>query len=105
MHVELVTALITSALLASVALALRPPSGRLVPALALVAAAVAALIDYRIIQLSSTKFRIDVILPAVLAVTGAISWSRSQARAAATAATVVTIVGLILLLTALRVLR
>ena len=105
MHVDLGTGLVASALIASVVLALRPGGGRLVPAIAFVAAAIAALIDYRVIQLSSTKFRIDVILPAVLAVTGAISWSRSSTRSSITSATVITVVGLILLLSALRVLR
>ena len=105
MHVDFHTALISSALLASIVLALRSEGRRIVPAIALVAAAIAALIDYRIIQLSSTKFRIDVILPAVLVLTGAISWSRTSNRAAVTAATVVTLVGAILLLSTLRVLR
>lgn len=105
MHVNFGTALVTSALVGSIVLTMKPAGGRLVPAIALVAAAIAALIDYRIIQLSSAKFRIDVILPAALAVTGGICWSRSSEKAATTAATVVTIAGLILLLTALRVLR
>ena len=105
MHVNSTTALITSALVGAVVLALKPPGGRLVPAIALVTAAVAALIDYRIIQLSLAKFRIDVIIPAVLVVTGGISWSRSSTKPTITASTVVAIVGLILLLSALRVLR
>jgi hypothetical protein len=105
MHVDFGTGLITSALIASVVLAMKPAGGRLVPAIGLVAASIAALIDYRIIQLSSTKFRIDVILPAVLAVTGGITWSRSSTKSTVTAATVLTIAGLILLLSALRVLR
>jgi len=104
MHVNSSTALITSALVGSVVLAMRPPGGRLVPTIALVTAAVAALIDYRIIQISAAKLRIDVIIPAVLAVTGGILWSRSSTKPAITAASVVTIVGLILLLSALRVL-
>jgi hypothetical protein len=105
MDFHLGTALITSALLASVILVMRPPSGRLVPAIGFAAAAIAALIDFRIIQLSSTKLRVDVVLPALLALTGAISWSRSSTRSAVTAATVMTIGGLILLLSALRMLR
>jgi hypothetical protein len=81
------------------------PGDRLVPGIALVAAAVAALIDFRVIQLSSTKFRIDVILPAILTLTGGISWSRSSTKSTITAGTIVTLVGLIMLLSALRVLR
>lgn len=105
MHLELGTALVTSALLAAAILTMRQAGGRLVPAIGLVAASIAALIDYRIIQLSSAKLRIDVILPAVLAVTGAICWSRSSTRSEVTAATALTAAGLILLLAALRVLR
>ena len=71
----------------------------------IVAAAIAALIDFRVIQLSSAKIRIDVILPAILALTGAICWSRSGEKSTTTAATVVTVAALILLLQALHVLR
>jgi len=104
MHVSSSTALITSALVGSAVLAMKPPGGRLVPTVALVAAAIAALIDYRIIQLSTAKLRVDVVIPAVLVVAGAILWSRSSTRPTITAASVVAIVGLILLLSALRVL-
>ena len=104
MHIDFGTGLVVSALLAAIVLAIGPGE-RIVPAIALVTASLAALIDFRIIQLSSTKFRIDVILPAILTLTGGICWSRAQAKSAVTAASVVTLVGLILLLTALRVLR
>jgi hypothetical protein len=105
MHIDFTTGLVSAALLASIVLALRPSGGRLIPAIALATAAIAALVDYRVIQLSSTKFRINVILPAVLTLTGAISWSRASEKSAVTAATVVAISGAILLLTALNVLR
>ena len=104
MHIDFGTGLIVSALLAAIVLVIKP-GDRLFPAIALVTAAVAALIDFRIIQLSSAKFRIDVILPAILTLTGAVCWSRSQAKSAITAATVITLVGLIMLTTALRLLR
>jgi uncharacterized membrane protein YjjP (DUF1212 family) len=104
MHIDFGTGLVVSALLASIVLAILP-GDRLVPAIALIASSIAALIDFRIIQLSSTKFRIDVILPAVMTLSGAICWSRSQTKSTITAATVVTIVGLIMLLTALRLVR
>lgn len=103
MHFSLSTALITSALIGAIVLTMRPPAGRLFPVLGLIAAAVAALIAYRVIQLSVAKFRIDVVIPAVLAVSGGVCWSRASTKPAITAATVVAIAGLILLLSALRV--
>lgn len=104
MNIDFSTALVVCALLASVMLALGG-GDRLVPALALVACALEALIVFRVIQLSSPKLRIDVILPAVLVVTGGICWSRSATKTAITASTVIAIVGLIQLLRAIQVLR
>jgi hypothetical protein len=104
MTVNFSTALITSALVGSIILAMRSEGGRLVPAIALVVAAIAALITYKVIQLSVAKFRIDVVFPAILTVAGGICWSRSSSKSAITAASVVTIAGLILLLSALKVL-
>jgi len=104
MHIDFGTGLVVSALIGAIVLAMKP-GDRLVPGIALVAAAIAALIDFRVIQLSSAKFRIDVILPAILTLTGGISWSRSSTKSTITAGTVVTLVGLIMLLSALRILR
>jgi hypothetical protein len=98
------TALVVCALIASVMLALGG-GDRLFPAIALVVCAIEALSVFRVIQLSSPKLRIDVILPAVLVVTGGICWSRAATKSAITGATVITIVGLIQLLLALHVLR
>lgn len=104
MNIGFHTGLVIAAAVAA-AILVAAPGNRLVPAIALALAALAVLIDFRVIQLSSTKFRIDVILPAALAVTGVISWPRAGTKAAVTSATVVTLVGVILALTALRVLR
>ena len=49
--------------------------------------------------------RIDVILAGLLAVAGAVCWSRSSSKGLTTAATLVTLVGLLQLLVGLRVLR
>jgi hypothetical protein len=104
MTIDFGTALVVCALIASVMLALH--SGpRLVPLIALVACALEALIAFRVIQLSSPKLRIDVVLPAVLAVTGVICWSRSASKSAITASTVIAIIGLVQLLLAIRVFR
>ena len=104
MTVNFDTALIVGALLASLTLVLGG-GDRLVPMIALVACAIEALITFHVIQLSLAKFRIDVILPALLVVTGGICWSRSATKSAITASTVVAIVGLIQLVLAIRVFR
>ena len=104
MTIDFGTALIVCALIASVILVLQGGE-RLVPLIALVACAIEALIVFHVIQLSSAKLRIDVILPAVLVVTGGISWSRAASKSAITASTVITLVGLIRLLHSLHVFR
>ena len=104
MMIDFNTALVACALLAAVLLVMGGGS-RLVPMIALVACALEALIAFHVIQLSTAKLRIDVILPAVLVVTGGLSWSRSSSKSAITASTVIAIVGLIQLLHALHVLR
>ncbi|HEX2692194.1 MAG TPA: hypothetical protein VHN14_36540 [Kofleriaceae bacterium] len=104
MTIDFATALVVCALIAALILVL-PGGERLVPMIALVACAIEALIVFRVIQLSSTKVRIDVILPAVLVVTGGICWSRSSIKSAITASTVIAMVGLIRLLLAIHVFR
>jgi hypothetical protein len=104
MNFDFSTALVVSALISAITLAL-DRGNRLVPAIALVACVVEALIAFRIIHLSVSTFRVDVILPAILVVTGAICWSRSSTKSAVTAATVLTLVGAVQLLLALRVLH
>ena len=98
---DFATALVVCALVSSVILALSG-GDRLVPAIAFVACAIEALMVFHLIQLSSAKFRIDVILPAILVITGGICWSRSSTKSTITAATVIAIVGLVQLLLALR---
>jgi len=104
MTIDFNTALIVCALLASIALVLGD-SNRLVPMIALVACAIEALIVFGVMHLALAKFRIDVILPAVLLVSGGICWSRSSSKSAITASTVIAIVGLIRLLHAIHVFR
>lgn len=104
MTVHFGTALAVCALLASLTLAFGG-GGRLLPAIALVACAIEVLIAFRIIQLSSSKVRVDVILPAILVLTGGICWSRSATKSTITGATVVTMVGLIQLFRAIHVLQ
>jgi hypothetical protein len=104
MTIDFGTALVVGALIGAVVLALNG-GDRLFPAIALVACALEALIAFRVIQLSSPKLRIDVILPAVLAVTGVICWSRSASKSAITASTVIAIVGVIQVVLASHVFR
>jgi len=104
MTIDFASAVVVCALIASLMLVLQGGQ-RLVPMIAFVACAIEVLIVFRVIQLSSAKFRIDVILAAILVVTGGICWSRSTAKSAITAATVITIIGLIQLLLAIHVLR
>ena len=104
MNLDFGTALIVCALVAALILALRG-GDRFIPAIALVACAIEALIAFHVIQLSSAKLRIDVILPAILVLTGAICWSRAATKSAITASTVVAIIGLIQLLLALHTFR
>lgn len=104
MSIDFGTALVVCALIASLTLTLSG-GDRFIPAIALVVCAIEALIAFRVIQLSSSKFRIDVILPAVLVVTGGICWSRSSTKSAITGSTAITLVGLIQLLLAIHVFR
>jgi hypothetical protein len=104
MTIDFGTALVVCALIASVVLALQG-GARLFPAIALVACAIEALIAFRVIQLSSPRLRIDVVLPAILVVAGAICWSRSASKSAITGSTVIAIIGVVQLLLAVRVFR
>jgi hypothetical protein len=102
MTVDFHTALVVCALIASVILVLNG-GARLVPLLALVACAIETLIVFHLVQLSSPRIRIDIILAAMLLVTGSIAWARSSGKSAVTAATVIALVGLIQLLFGLHV--
>jgi hypothetical protein len=92
MHIHTGTALIVVALVSSVMLLLEK-NERTISLIAVIAAGVEALLAFGLMSLSLAKFRIDVILPAVLVVTGVIAWARSASKPAITAATLVTMVG------------
>jgi hypothetical protein len=104
MNLDFHTALVVCALLAAVILILQGGE-RLIPVIALVACAIEALTVFHVIELSSPRIRIDVILPAVLVVTGGIAWARSAGKSAVTASTVIALVGLIQLLLAIHAFR
>jgi hypothetical protein len=101
MHVSSGTALVVVALVSSIVLLLNK-SDRLFPLIATVVAGIEAALVFGVMSLSLAKFRIDVILPALLLVAGAVCWSRSSGKSNTTAATLVTMVGLLQLLMALR---
>jgi hypothetical protein len=104
MTIDFGTALVFCALIAALMLALHS-GARIVAVIALVVCAIEALMVFRVIQVSSARFRIDLVLAAVLAVSGGICWSRSTTKSAITASTVIALVGLIQLLLALHVFR
>ena len=103
MHFGFGHSLVVAALVASIWLVLQG-GDRLFPMIAAVAAALEALIAFDIISLSVAKFRVDVILPALLLVGAGVCWTRASTKPAITAATVATLVAAMQLLLALRVL-
>lgn len=104
MHLSFPTALVVSALIGSIVLVLNR-GDRLWPVIAVVAAGIEALMVFNLLQLSLSKFRIDVILPGVLLVAGALCWSKSSSKSTVTAATVVSLVAIIQLAGAIHLFR
>lgn len=103
MHIHSGTALIVVALVSSVVLLLEK-SERTISLVAVIAAGVEALLAFGLMSLSVAKFRIDVVLPALLLIAGAIAWARSSGKHAITAGTLVTLVGALQLAAALHLL-
>ena len=99
MHFALHHVLIIAAVVGSVLLTLNR-DGRVGPIVALVASGIAALLAFGMMSLSLARYRIDVILPAIILVAGVLSWARSATKPAITAATVVVLAGAILLCSA-----
>lgn len=103
MHLHTGTALIVVALVSSIVLLLQN-SERTISLVAVIASGVEALLAFGLMSLSLAKFRIDVILPALLVVAGVIAWTRSSTKHTITAATLVAIVGALQLAGALHLL-
>ena len=101
MHAQ--TALVIVALVSSIVLMLET-SSRTVALVAVIASGIEALLVFGLMSLSVAKFRIDVVLPALLAISGAIAWARTSSKHAVTAGTLVTAVGALQLLGALHIL-
>jgi hypothetical protein len=98
------TALVVVAFV-SAAYLLAQSSERLFAGVAFLAAGVEVLLAFKLMTLSFSSLRIDVILPALLVVGGGIAWWRTSGKSLVTAATLVTGVGLLQLLASLRVLQ
>ena len=101
MHWNFSTALVLAALAGSIILVMNR-GDRLFPVIALVVSGLETLMVFNILNLSSGKFRIDVILPAALALAGGVCWSRASIKSTITAATVVALIGIIQLVIAIR---
>lgn len=104
MHITMMTALILAALGGAIILVLER-GDRLFPVIAVCVAGLEALIAFRIISMSVSTFRIDVVLPALLTISGGVCWARSSGKSNVAASTVVLMVGLIQLLGALNILN
>ena len=79
-------------------------SDRMFPTLAVIASGLQLLMAFGLMSLTLARFRIDVILPAILVVAGVICWSKVSTKGTITAATIVTLMGATQLLGALRIL-
>ena len=102
MH-DLHTALVVVAF-ASAALLLAQSSERLFAGIAFIAAGIECLLVFKLMTLSLSSIRIDVILPALLVVGGGMAWYRTSGKSHVTASTLITVVGLLQLLESLKVL-
>jgi uncharacterized membrane protein YqgA involved in biofilm formation len=103
MHFNLGTALIATTLLAAIYLLLEKRE-RMVPAIAVVVTGVELLLAMGLMSLSLSKFRIDVIMPALVVGSGVVCWARSSEKGSITAATGLTVIGAIQLVLALHIL-
>ncbi|HSD90347.1 MAG TPA: hypothetical protein VLB44_22615 [Kofleriaceae bacterium] len=95
------TITIGAALIASIYLLAQSPN-KMFPTIASIASGVELLLTLGVMSLSVAKFRIDVILPALLVVAGIACWGKSSTKGAITAASTVGIIGAMQLLLALR---
>ncbi len=103
MHFNLATVLIITTVCCSIYLLLNK-SDRMFPTLAVIASGVELLLAFGVMSLTLAKFRIDVILPAVLLVAGVACWTKESSKGTITASTVVALMGATQLLGALRIL-
>lgn len=103
MHFGFAHSLVVTALAASIWLLLQG-GDRLWPMLCTIASGLTALMVFNIVSISSGKFRIDMILAGLLAVSAVVCWVRSSTKPAITAATIAALIGAIELLLSLKIL-
>jgi hypothetical protein len=101
MHFNFGTVLAITTLVAALALM---KTDRIWALVSLVVAGLQVSMALGVLTIGIAKFRIDVVLPAVLTLSGVICWTKVAGKAAITAATTVALVGAFELLLALRVL-
>jgi hypothetical protein len=101
MHFNFGTVLALTAFVAALTLM---KTDRIWALVCLVVAGLQASIATGLLTIGIAKFRIDVVLPALLVLSGAICWTKVSGKAVVTAATTVTLIGAIQLLVGLRVL-
>lgn len=103
MHFNMGTVLVIATLCSAIYLVMNN-GDRMVPTIATIAAGIQALVVFGLMSLSLAKFRIDVILPAVLVVCGVICWMRMSSKGSTTASTLITLIAGMELLGALNIL-
>ena len=103
MHFNFATVLLIAVFASSVYLLLNK-SDRMFPMLATIASGIELLLSLGLMSLSLAKFRVDVILPAILVVSGVVCWGKESTKGTITASTIVALIGAIQLLLALRIL-
>lgn len=102
MHLHFSTALVVTALAASIVLVVN--GERMFALIALIAAALEALIAFHVLSVAVAHVPLDKILPAAVLVGAGVTWGRASERMKVTAATAAIVVSAIQLLLALHVL-
>ena len=90
MHFNMATVLVIMTLCAAIYLLLNK-SDRMWPTVAVIAAGIQTAVVFGVMTLTLAKFRIDVILPAVLVVCGIMCWLKESTKGTITAATLITL--------------
>src|SRR6187551_3611362 len=103
MHFNMPTVLVITTFCAALYL-LMNKSDRMWPTLAVIASGVQLLMVFGLMSLTLAKFRIDVILPALLVVAGVISWMKVSTKGTITASVLIMLIAAMELLGALRIL-
>jgi hypothetical protein len=104
MHMNMSTITIGLAFAASLFLFFKE-TNRLFPTLASIASGVELLLALGVMSLTLSKYKIDVILPALLAVAGIACWTKVSSKGGVTAATIAALIGTMQLLLALHVFK